>query len=89
MNNPAKVLLAAIAGAAVGLIAGILVAPASGKETLDDISKKANDLRDDLEDLSKKSKKSFEEMSETLSEKIQTTINGLKKETKESKESKG
>ena len=85
MNNPAKVLLAAIAGAAVGLIAGILIAPASGKETLDDISKKANDLRNDLEDLSKKSKKSFEEMGETLSEKIQTTINGLKKETKESK----
>jgi gas vesicle protein len=85
MNNNAKVFLAAVAGAALGVIAGILIAPASGKETLDDISKKANDLKGDLDDLAKKSKKSLEEISENLVANIQTTINGLKKDAKETK----
>jgi gas vesicle protein len=80
MNDNAKVLLAAIAGAAVGIVAGILIAPASGKETLEDLNKKADALKKDMEELSEKSKKSINEMSDTLSNSITKTFNGLKKD---------
>ena len=38
MNDTSKVLIATISGAALGLAAGLLVAPKSGKETRDDIN---------------------------------------------------
>ncbi len=41
-----KLALGAVVGAAVGVAAGILTAPKSGKETRDDIKKKAVDAKD-------------------------------------------
>lgn len=40
-----KLALGAIVGAAVGIAAGILTAPKSGKETRDDIKQKAGDAK--------------------------------------------
>lgn len=40
-----KLALGAIVGAAVGIAAGILTAPKSGKETRDDIKQKASDAK--------------------------------------------
>ncbi|UZR95137.1 YtxH domain-containing protein [Chondrinema litorale] len=80
MNNNAKILLAALAGASLGAIAGLLVAPGSGKETLDDISKKADELKGELEDMATKSTKSVKELGDAISENIRKSMNGLKKE---------
>lgn len=57
MSNSGKVLLGVLAGAAAGIITGILIAPASGKETRESISEKTDDLLAQMKDLlSKKDK---------------------------------
>lgn len=48
MSNDQKVILAFLAGAATGAIAGILLAPNSGEETRKKIADKASELKDDL-----------------------------------------
>jgi len=80
MNNNGKILIAVLAGAALGAIAGLLVAPGSGKETLDDISKKADELKGELEDMATKSTRSVKELGDALAENIKHSVNGLKKE---------
>ena len=85
MNNNAKILLAALAGVSLGAIAGLLVAPGSGKETIDDISKKADELKGELEDMATKSTKSVKELGDAISENIRKSMNGLKKELSDEK----
>lgn len=85
MSNNGKVLIAALAGAALGAIAGLLVAPNSGKETLEDISKKADELKGDLEDMATKSTRSVRELGDAISENIKHSMNGLRKELDEKK----
>jgi gas vesicle protein len=80
MSNNGKVLIAALAGAALGAIAGLLVAPTSGKETLEDISKKADELKGELEDMATKSTRSVRELGDAISENIKNSMNGLRKE---------
>jgi gas vesicle protein len=48
MTNDQKVILGIICGAALGAVAGILLAPESGEETRKRIASKAGDLKDDL-----------------------------------------
>jgi gas vesicle protein len=48
MSSSSKVLLALIAGAAAGLVAGILIAPGKGSETRENISDAAKKLADEL-----------------------------------------
>jgi gas vesicle protein len=48
MTNDQKVILGIICGAALGAVAGILLAPESGEETRKRIASKASDLKDDL-----------------------------------------
>ena len=45
-----QVVAAAVIGAAAGAIAGLLLAPTSGRETLDSVNRKANKLKNDLSD---------------------------------------
>ena len=85
MSNNGKVLIAALAGAALGAIAGLLVAPTSGKETLEDISKKADELKGELEDMATKSTRSVRELGDAISENIKNSMNGLRKELDEKK----
>ncbi|MFO7790647.1 MAG: YtxH domain-containing protein [Bacteroidales bacterium] len=63
MSNSGKVLLGVLAGAAAGVITGILVAPASGKETRENISSKTDELLSNLKDFLNKEK--AEESSKT------------------------
>jgi gas vesicle protein len=49
MNNGQKILLSFLAGAAAGVVAGLLLAPDSGKEIRKKIAKKASDLKGTLE----------------------------------------
>ncbi|MFP4291545.1 MAG: YtxH domain-containing protein [Cyclobacteriaceae bacterium] len=50
MENSGKIVTALLLGAAVGAIAGLLLAPESGKKTRRKISSTADDLIDELED---------------------------------------
>jgi len=49
MNNGQKILLSFLAGAAAGVVAGLLLAPDSGREIRKKIAKKASDLKGTLE----------------------------------------
>ncbi|MFW5793198.1 MAG: YtxH domain-containing protein [Bacteroidota bacterium] len=51
MSNSGNVLLGVLVGAAAGVITGILIAPASGKETREKISGKTDDLLTQIKDL--------------------------------------
>lgn len=44
--SKAKFALGALVGAAAGLVAGFLTAPKSGKETREDLKRKANEIKD-------------------------------------------
>ena len=48
MNNTSKVILGVIGGMAVGAIAGVLYAPASGKKTRKDLSDKVDSLKNQI-----------------------------------------
>ncbi|MFP4664636.1 MAG: YtxH domain-containing protein [Bacteroidales bacterium] len=56
MSNSGKILLGVLAGAAAGVITGILVAPASGKETRENISSKTDELLSNLKEFMSKEK---------------------------------
>lgn len=70
MSNDSKLLVGLVLGAAAGVVAGMLLAPESGKDTREKIKNSTLDLKDDLEaklhDLSKKIKdleyESFDEV---------------------------
>lgn len=47
MSQKGKFALGALIGMAAGVVAGVLTAPKSGKETRADIKKKADDLKDE------------------------------------------
>lgn len=46
MGAGSKLAFGAIVGAAVGVVAGVLTAPKSGKETREDLMRKAGDAKD-------------------------------------------
>lgn len=49
-SDGSKILLAFVAGAAAGVVAGLLLAPDSGANTRAKLAQKAKDLESDLED---------------------------------------
>ena len=50
MKSSGKIFLTFLGGAAAGALAGMLLAPERGKKTRKSLSKKATDLRKNLED---------------------------------------
>lgn len=48
MKNSGKIVLGLLAGLAAGAVLGVLFAPKKGKETRDELSKKAKDLSDTI-----------------------------------------
>jgi gas vesicle protein len=48
MNNTAKLIIVAAAGAAIGAALGILFAPAKGDDTRENIWKKGREFADDI-----------------------------------------
>jgi len=51
MSNGVKILLGALAGAAAGIVTGVLLAPASGKDTRDKICEKTEELLESFKEL--------------------------------------
>jgi gas vesicle protein len=86
-----KTLLGFLAGAAVGALAGILLAPDKGSETRKKISKKTSDLGDSLKgsfndfvDGIKDSYANMKSEAEDVEEKGKIRLNALKTEAKNS-----
>ncbi|MEP6746265.1 MAG: YtxH domain-containing protein [Bacteroidota bacterium] len=84
-----KTLLGFLAGAAVGALAGILLAPDKGSETRKKISKKTNDLGDTLKgsfsdfvDGIKDSYANMKSEAEDVEEKGKARMNAMKHEAK-------
>lgn len=61
MTNSGKVLLGVLAGAAAGVITGVLIAPASGKETRDNISNKTDELLSNVKEILNRQKDKVED----------------------------
>lgn len=61
MSNSGKVLLGVLAGAAAGVITGVLIAPASGKETRDNITSKTDELLTNVKEILNRQKQQVEE----------------------------
>lgn len=49
MSNGQKIVISFVVGAAAGVLAGLLLAPKSGKETRQRIAQKAHEIREALE----------------------------------------
>jgi gas vesicle protein len=88
MSNT-KALLGFVAGAAVGALAGILLAPDKGSNTRKKISGKAEDVSESLkssyDDFVAKLKKAYtnsKEDAEEMSEKVKAQVNSLKADAK-------
>lgn len=63
MKKGVNIAIGAITGAAIGVVAGILTAPKSGKETRGDLKSKATKATDRIQDSTRKLKKKFEKVS--------------------------
>lgn len=61
-SNSNSVVLGTLIGAAVGFAAGILLAPASGKETRDSLGEKANEWKDSMNEATEKAVASIKEV---------------------------
>ena len=98
MSSDSKLLLGLILGAATGAVAGLLLAPASGKETRENLSVKAGELKSDLDkkinELSKKIKElddeslnyfkeKFSDIKDSMKEKFDTVSDKVKDLEKE------
>ncbi len=82
MSKGTDILLAGIAGAAVGLTAGVLLAPQSGQETRNQIGGKAEDILKELEGLKKQtseflSKKNMEGWKDAAESKLKELLKEL------------
>jgi hypothetical protein len=72
MKTSSKIAVAAVLGLAAGAIAGILLAPAKGKDTRNLIRKKGTELSDDISDELAGAGKRFGNIREKLSGKATT-----------------
>jgi gas vesicle protein len=82
MNTASKVTVGILAGAVLGLITGILIAPDSGKKTREKLMGKSKDLKDKVIDSIDEMKKAYNRKLETIASEsksgIETVKNGLK-----------
>lgn len=62
MNDTQKIMIAALAGAAVGVIAGILLAPDKGSETRKKIAEAARKASENAQDLVDSASSKFNEI---------------------------
>lgn len=64
MNNSEKSLLAFIAGAAAGAVAGLLLAPEAGEATRRKLTEKAGSLANELEESWETNSKKFKDLTD-------------------------
>lgn len=62
MNNTQKIMTAALAGAVIGVVAGILLAPDKGSETRKKITEAAGKASDNAQDFASSASSKFNEM---------------------------
>lgn len=74
MNSSGKILTALVAGAALGVVAGILFAPDKGSETRKKLKEKGRKFRKDVKDKFREGKAKFEEMAENMKEKAEEMV---------------
>ena len=78
MNTPGKVAVGVLAGAIVGLVAGILIAPDSGKRTREKLIGKSNDLRNRVTDSFDDAKRAYNKKVEAFAGEGKSGIDYLK-----------
>ncbi|MFW6019209.1 MAG: YtxH domain-containing protein [Bacteroidales bacterium] len=61
MSDSGKVLIGVLAGAAAGVITGVLIAPSSGKDTRENIASKTDELLTNVKEILNKQKQQVEE----------------------------
>jgi gas vesicle protein len=82
MNTAGKVMVGVLAGAAVGLLTGILLAPDSGKKTREKLIGKSKDLRDkvtdSLDDVKMAYNRKVDAFADQSKSRVESIKNGLK-----------
>lgn len=81
-----NIILGTLIGTAVGFAAGILLAPASGKETREQIGDKASDAKDAINDLATKAMASLKEVRESVEQSLKNDSKLAIKEASKLKE---
>jgi len=80
MSSDSKLLLGLVLGAATGAVAGLLLAPASGKETREKIADKTGELKSDLD-------RKFNELSQKIKDLDGDSVKEFKEKFYEVKDS--
>ena len=75
-NNNKKIMIAAASGLAIGALAGILFAPASGKETRNRIKKAGNQVTDNVNETLEKGKRRLANIKEEIRERLESITDG-------------
>lgn len=70
MNTTNKVLVGALSGMAVGVVLGVLTAPASGKDTRDKLARQADKMRRKINRLRNRAEDELEELEEVFNHEI-------------------
>lgn len=78
-QSTGRIILGTLLAAGVGFAAGILLAPASGKETRKNIGDKADDWKEDLEKATEKTLVSLKETKDSLEKTASREYDRLKK----------
>jgi gas vesicle protein len=78
MNTTSKVLTGVLVGASVGIIAGILIAPDSGKRTREKIAGKTRDLKNLMTDSMADVKNAYNREIESLMKNGKSGIESMK-----------
>lgn len=78
MNTTGKVLVGVLAGAAAGLLTGILMAPDSGKRTREKLLGKTKDLKNKTHDTLDDAKRTYNKKVETFAGEGKSSIDYLK-----------
>jgi len=79
MNTTGKIIAAAAVGIAAGAVAGLLMAPRSGKDTREDIRRKGEQLADKVRDNIEQGRQQLS----ALRENLETRIRELNREEQE------
>lgn len=78
MNTISKVSLGVLAGATLGLITGILIAPDSGKKTREKLMGKSKDIKNKMYDSIDEVKKAYNRKIESFASEGKSGIESLK-----------
>lgn len=78
MNTAGKVMVGVLAGATVGLLTGILIAPDSGKKTREKLMGKSKDLKNKVTDSIDEVKRAYNKKVEAFAGEGKSSIDYLK-----------